>query len=88
MQTFEFILCRNCLIIRQLKINHPSQCERSGNIKQPNKNRAQRKHIINTVEIIHAKAKLIPGITQLLWGEKIKKKYKKGAWALCLGSMW
>lgn len=75
MQTFEFILCRNCLIIQELKINHPSHCKRSGNIKQPNKNCAQRKLIINTVEIIHAKAKLIPGITQLLWGEKIKKKY-------------
>lgn len=54
------------------------------------------------MEIIRAKGKLIPGITQPLWEEKIKKKYKKGSWAsvcaacgspkdrlkLCLGQRW
>lgn len=91
-QTFEFILCRNCLITQLVKNNHPSQCNRWGNIKQPNKKSscsAQKKPIINTVEIIHAKAKLIPGITPLLregGGGEMKKKtqtqtIKKCAWA-------
>lgn len=39
-QTFEFIAGRNCSITQLVKINHLLQCNRSGNIKQPNKNHA------------------------------------------------